>query len=75
MKNSSRQFVDVLESRRLLSGTVLGGHFTPTPPDATIQADLTAVKAAETALDIKHGGLLLFETRESRFAGKENVHA
>ena len=27
------------------------------------------------ALDIKHGGLLLFETRESRFAGQENVHA
>jgi hypothetical protein len=49
MSGSSRRFVDALESRRLLS-TSPGLHFTPTPPDATIQADLNAVKAARTAL-------------------------
>ena len=43
MKN--RTWFDVLESRTLLSGTP-----TPTPPDATIQADLAAVKAAQTQL-------------------------
>ena len=50
MRDRSSGFVGELESRTLLSGTTLGGWTPPPPPDATIQADLAAVKAAQTAL-------------------------
>ena len=49
MNGPSCRFVDTLESRRLLS-TSPTVPFLPHPPDATIQADLNAVRAARTAL-------------------------
>jgi hypothetical protein len=64
MSRSSRIFIQPLESRTLLSGWGFSGgfgqkfsgggkgHFSPipNPPDATIQADLTAVQNAKTQL-------------------------
>lgn len=75
MKN--RGLFDVLESRTLLSAAPVGGHETPTPPDATIQADLAAVKAAQTQLatDWKADGATIVADQKALAAARQAAYA
>ena len=74
MKN---RLFDVLEPRTLFSAAPVAPHTTPPAPDATIQADLAAVKAAQTQLvtDWKADGPTIVADEKALAAAKQAAYA